>query len=133
MNAEDALARHADTAYEAVRAINHLTIFGPAIPAPDLYPVLGALTQLGHGLDQAIGQLSRGLQRSPEFYELYEADPGRDPSTSIAEASEALTAAARHARSCGYALSKAHTAIAGQGWPGGPDSDQHHGQDEAVR
>lgn len=118
MSAEDALARHADTAYEAVRAINHLTIFGPAIPAPDLYPVLGTLAQLGHGLDQAIGQLTRGLQRSPEFYDLYDADPGRTPAQVIDDAVQWLARAAQHARDCGYALSKAHTAIAGQGWLG---------------
>jgi hypothetical protein len=130
MTAEDTLAHHADAAYEAVRAINHLTIFGPALPAPDLYPVLGTLAQLGHGLDQGIGQLSRGLQRSPEFYELYEADPGRTPTEVIAEAVHWLDDAAQHARDCGYTLSKAHTVIAGQGWLGHADND-HCGRDGA--
>lgn len=131
MNAEDTLARHADTAYEAVRAINHLTIFGPALPAPDLYPVLGTLAQLGHGLDQAIGQLSRGLQRSPEFYELYEADPGRTTEEVIGEAVQWLDGAAQHARDCGHALSRAHTAIAGQGWLDGlVDHDGGDGADQ---
>lgn len=133
MTAEEALAHHADTAYEAVRAINHLTIFGPAIPAPDLYQVLGTLAQLGHGLDQAIGQLSRGLQRSPEFYELYEADSGHTPAETIDQAVQWLSSAAQHARDCGYNLSKAHTAIAGQGWLGGHASDEHDDQDGAGR
>ncbi len=131
MAAEDTLARHADTAYQAVRAINHLTMCGPPIPAPDLYPVLGTLAQLGHALDQAIWQLTRGLQRSPEFYELYEADPGRTADEVIGEAVQWLDDAAQHARNCGYALSKAHAAIDGQGWLGGPvDHDGRDGADQ---
>ena len=116
MTAEGTLAQHADTAAEAVRRINHLTIVGPAIPAPELYPVLGSLAHLGHGLHQALGQLAHALQRSADLYNLTEADPNRDPAASIAEARHWLGIGSEHARRLGHAFDEAHAAIAGQGW-----------------
>lgn len=116
MTAENTLAQHADAAYEQVRRIAALTVFEPPLTAPDVYPVLGSLVLLGHSLQQALGQLAAGLERSPEFYDLREDDPGRDPAESIRVAGDWLTSAAEHAATVGHALGKAQAAIAGQGW-----------------
>ena len=121
MTAEQTLTQHADTAYEAVRRIAASTLFRPALPAPDLYPVLGSLALLGHSLQQALGQLADGLDRSPQFYDLREDDPDRNPAYSIAEAVGWLSSAAQHAGTLGHACSKAQAAIAGQGWHSGTD------------
>ena len=125
------LAHHADTAYEAVRQINHLTVARPVLPAPDLYPVLGSLTLLGHALHQALGQLIVGLAASPDYYDLREDNPNRDPLTSIEEAADWLTSAAEHAATLGYTLGKAQVAIAGQGWHSNTDLDDED-DDQAV-
>ena len=130
MNAEQTLAQHADAAYEAVRAIAALTVFGPALLAPDLYPVLGSLALLGHSLEQALGQLGTGLERSPEVYDLREDDPDRDPAVSIEAAADLLSSAAQHAGTLGHACRRAQAAIAGQGWHGQADQDQAD-QDQA--
>lgn len=127
MNAEKSLAQHADAAYEQVRRIAALTVFSPALPAPDLYPVLGSLALLGHSLQQALGQLVTGLERSPEFYDLREDDPERDPAISIEAAADWLTTAAEHAATLGHACSNAQSAIAGQGWHSGTADDDQDG------
>jgi hypothetical protein len=52
----------ADAAYEAIRALNHVTIWGGGIPAPTIYGVLGNLkTALGYGAEQALNQLGERL------------------------------------------------------------------------
>jgi hypothetical protein len=109
------LTELADQAAQAVRAINHVTITGPALPAPCVYNVLGALKGLGYGLDQATGQLADRLAASDGVFDLYECDGG-DPSGSIAAATSALTEAAEHARALGVLLDAAQSAIAGQGY-----------------
>ena len=53
-----------EVAYEAIRAINHLTSHGP-IPAPTVYRILGELKGVGHLLPQALGQIARGLNLDP--------------------------------------------------------------------
>lgn len=133
MNAEQTLAQHADTAHEQVRRIAALTVFEPALPAPDLYPVLGSLAQLGHALEQACRQLAAGLLQSPDYYDLYEADGG-SPAETIEEACGWLDSAAQHAGNLGYALSKAHNAIAGQGWHNnaGDGDDQADDHDDEL-
>jgi hypothetical protein len=110
----EALARLADEAAEAVRAINHLTITGPALPAPSAYEVLGCLKLVGYGLSQANHQLAARLSDSASMFELYECD-GRDPGDSISAAVTALQRAAEHAQAVGVLLDKAQSSIAGQG------------------
>jgi len=115
----DALAAEltalADRAAQSVRAINHMTIAGPALPAPCVYDVLGALKLVGYGLGQAGEQLASRLGASAAEFQLYECE-GADPAESIAAASTALAGAARHAIALGRLLEAAQSAIAGQGY-----------------
>lgn len=107
----------AEAAYEAIRSINHFTIFtGNGIPAPVLYRVLGELkTANGYGLNQALDQLAHGLERSLATYDIYE-DDGRDPQESVDAAAEALRQAADLANEIGGFLDQAQSAIARQGY-----------------
>lgn len=107
----------AQAAYEAIRSINHTTIFiGDGIPAPVVYRVLGFLQSAGgHGLAQALGQIARGLERSLATYDVYE-DDGRDPVDSVAHAVNALTDAARLLQRIGPLLDVAQAAISRQGY-----------------
>lgn len=109
------LSRLADSASESVRAINHATITGPPLPAPDVYDVLGALKMLGFGLDQATTQLAARLAASTGVFDLYEYDGG-DPEEQIVAATTAMAEAADHARALGVLLDAAQSAIAGQGY-----------------
>lgn len=109
------LIRLADTAAQAVRAINHATIVGPPLPAPSVYAILGSLKWLGYGLDQATTQLAARLAESAGVFDLYECD-GRNPGEQLAAATTALTEAAQHAHAVGVFLDQAQSAIAGQGF-----------------
>ena len=110
-----AVARWADQAAQAVRAINHATIAGPPLPAPSVYDALGGLTRLGYSLDQAAGQLADRLSASAATFDLYQ-DDGADPAAAIAAATAALTQAARQAHEFGLLLAQAQSAIARQGY-----------------
>jgi hypothetical protein len=105
----------ADDAYEAVRAINHATINRTAIPAPEVYRVLGSLKLVGHGLDQALSQLGAGLGRSLDHYDVYE-DDGADPLVSVVQAVDLLTEARAHALTLGQLLERAQVALNRQGY-----------------
>ncbi len=115
------IGEHADTAYEAVRAINHATIT-TVHPAPDVYDVLGSLNQVGHGLSQACTQLARSLVRSLDLYDVYE-DNGADPALSVLTAEQHLARASALAHQLGTHLSHAQVAINRQG---------HHGRRAAA-
>ena len=108
-----------EVAYEAIRAINHLTSHGP-IPAPTAYRILGDLKGLGHLLPQALEQLCRGLQASLEAFDVY--DHRRDPAASVSDAIALLARAARKAAELGQLLEDAQAAIADQGYR----SDEDH-------
>ena len=107
----------AQEAYEAIRSINHATIFtGDGIPAPVVYRVLGFLQSSGgYGMAQALGQLARGLERSLSTYDVYE-DDGRDPADSVAHAVSALSDAAELLQRVGPLLDDAQAAISRQGY-----------------
>ena len=105
----------ASTAYEAIRAINHLTIDGKAIPAPEVYTLLGSLKCLGWSLDQALRQISRALAKSLTVYAVYE-DEGGNPEESVAYAMDSLRTAAEHASQIGRLLEAAQTDISRQGY-----------------
>ena len=109
------LADLADDACQAIRRINHLTVRGPAVPAPQLYEVLGSLKQLGPALEQALTQLGDALEQSLSEYAVYE-DDGVDPASSVAICCAALTHAASSAARLGDLLEQAHQAIARQGY-----------------
>lgn len=104
----------ADDAYEAIRAINHMT-GGGAIPAPVVYDVLGNLKGVGHMLPQTLRQLAEGLGRSLDDYDVYE-DDGSDPVHSVATATDHLTRAAQLAAQIGEELEKAQSAISRQAY-----------------
>lgn len=109
----------ADEAYEAIRAINHITISSSSVPAPVIYRVLGNLkTALGYGAEQALNQLGGRLLESLDDFDVTEDDGRRSPTASVAEALDNLRAAARLASSIGSYLSAAQSAIAGQGHRG---------------
>ncbi|MBN9103727.1 MAG: hypothetical protein J0I14_01870 [Propionibacteriaceae bacterium] len=106
----------AEAAYEAIRSINHRTIWlSDGLPAPAVYWVLAELkSALGYSAQQALEQLGRGLAQSLDHYEVYE-DDGRDPSASVEAAGAALQAAADLAGQIGVLLEAAQLAIARQG------------------
>jgi hypothetical protein len=105
----------ADAAYEAIRALNHATIWGGGIPAPTIYGVLANLkTALGYGAEQALNQLAARLVDSLYEFDATEYD-GRSPTESVAAAVGDMRAAAHLAEQIGGHLSAAQSAIAGQG------------------
>ena len=110
------------TAYEAIRAINHHTITGDPIPAPDLYPVLGELRCLAHGLDQTLRLLGRSLTASLAVLDVYE-DDGADPHMRASAATAQLGYAADLAHTLATSLDVAQGAIARQGYHPTPDPD----------
>jgi hypothetical protein len=105
----------ATTATHAVRGINHLTVGSPAIPAPEMYEVLGELKILGYGLDQALRQLARSLASSLTVFAVFEEDGG-NPEESIAYAMDSMRVAAGHASRLGEVLDFAQTDISRQGY-----------------
>ena len=66
----------ADEAYEAIRAINHRTMWA-RLPAPVVYSILGSLKGVGYLLPQALTQLASGLGRSLDE-DLVSEDDDRD-------------------------------------------------------
>ena len=109
-----------EVAYEAIRAINHLTSHGP-IPAPTAYRILGDLKGVGHLLPQALEQLCRGLQASLQAFDVY--DHRRDPAASVSDAVALLCRAARKASDLGQLLEDAQAAISEQGYHADPEAD----------
>lgn len=105
----------AETAYESIRAINHLTIDGKAIPAPEVYDLLGNLKCLAGGLDQALRQLARALAASLRVYAVYEEDGG-NPEESVAYAMDSMGVAADHASQLGVLLEAAQGDLSRQGY-----------------
>ena len=103
----------ADNAYDALRAMAHLT--RATHPAPDVYRILGNLKNLGGFLPQISTQLAQGLVKSLQEYDVTEYE-GKDPAASIALAGDHLARAATLAAQMGEELAKAQNAIAGQGY-----------------
>ncbi len=98
----------AESAAEAVRMLNHLTLAAPAAgvfgwgDVGDLYRVLGELRLLVERLPQVMRQLAQHLERSADSYEVDEAAPESSALTVagavvvLADAGERL----RRAREC---------------------------------
>lgn len=103
----------ADTAYDALRALAHLT--RATHPAPEVYRILGNLKNFGSFLPQISEQLAQGLERSLQEYDVTD-DEGKDPAASVALAGEHLARAAKLAQQMGEELAQAQNAIAGQGY-----------------
>ena len=105
--------QEADTAYESMRAIAHLT--RATHPAPEVYRILGNLKNFGIFLPQISEQLAQGLVKSLEEYDVTE-DDGKDPAASVATAGEHLARVTILAQQMGEELAKAQNAISGQGY-----------------
>ena len=105
----------AESAYEAIRAINHRTIHTRPMPAPELYTILGNLKLAGPSLAQALHQLALALRLSLTTHDVYE-DDGGDPVSRAESAIDDMEAAAVYANGIGHLLSSAQTTLAGQGY-----------------
>jgi hypothetical protein len=113
--------RYADVAAEAVRALNHATIIRrPAVPAPDLYPVLGSLARTAHGLAQAAQQIAAHLGDSVHTYDVHQDDES-DPLAATEAGMAHLMCAAQCARQLGRTFEGAQSAIAIQGYVPRPE------------
>jgi hypothetical protein len=117
------VAGYADVAAEAIRALNHASITRrPPLPAPDLYPVLGTLARMAHGLAQTGEQLGEHLGDSAHMYVLCQAD-GSAPRAATAKGRGDLAHAAHCARLLGRTFADAQAAIAAQGYVA-PDQEK---------
>ena len=108
------VVRHADTAYEAIRAINHLTIGGVVVP-PTAYELIGNLKALSNTLPQAVKQIGAGLAQSLEQFEVFE-DKGADPQKTVDEARMHLLDAAADFDAAANKLELAQQAVAHLGF-----------------
>ena len=117
MSDRASVERDAQDAYEAIRRINHATIFtGDGLPAPVVYRTLSFLQSAGgYGLAQALGQLARNLERSLATHDVYE-DDGGNPADSVAHAVHALEDAIALVQRVGPLLDDAQAAISRQGY-----------------
>lgn len=105
-----------DVAYEAIRAMNHITSSPgeEGIPAPVVYTVLGNMTGATQMLPQLFRQLADGLERSLDHFDVY--DHNGDPRLSALAAGTHLQNAVTHAQRMAEELSSAQTAINSQGY-----------------
>ena len=107
--------RCADTAAEAVRALNHATVFtegGLSGPA-DVYDVLGSLAMLAARLPQALSQLQTFLAREQTAgrVQLVDGPHTGDPAAAVADVARWLTCAAGSADQLQQALEQAHATL----------------------
>ena len=102
---------YASEAYEAIRAINHQTR-GVAIPATEVYTILGNAHALGYALQQALRQIGAGLVQSLDEYNVRE-DDGSDPAIHAMAAQDLMNQAADHAAQIGLLLQDAQGKISG--------------------
>ena len=108
-------ARCADTAAEAIRALNHATVFtdggltGPA----DVYDVLGSLAMLAARLPQALSQLQTFLTREQTAgrVQIVDGPHTGDPAAAVADVTRWLTCAAGSADALHQALARAHATL----------------------
>lgn len=112
----------ADTAAEAIRALNYATrpaagtLTGPA----DVYDVTGALASLTARLPQALSQLQSFLagEHTAGRVRVVDGPHTGDPAAALAESERWLTCAAGAADTLRHALEQAHAALS---WTAGPD------------
>ena len=106
-----------DAMYEAVRALNHITMGSATLPhASDVYRLLGELQAAAAGLPQLCAQIASRLEKHHETGRLSEVPGGRyggDTDAAVTAALGALTQAQRHGRALQEALAAAHSATAG--------------------
>lgn len=108
------IVRLAEDAEHALRALARLTNRG-AMPAPDLYDVLGTLKQILPPLEHALCHLPDRLIESLEVYEVYQ-DDGTDPRAAAGACGTHLDTSVHWLAQLRRALDDAQEAISGQGY-----------------
>lgn len=103
------LTELADAAHQAVREINHATLWPSTLTPQEVATTLGSLALLGHGLGQACTQLGRTLTRALDSYDTYD-DTGGDPLDTVADATHHLHQAAALTHQLACHLDQAHAA-----------------------
>jgi hypothetical protein len=107
--------RCADTAAEAVRALNHATVFadGGLTGPGDVYDVLGSLATLAARLPQALSQLQAFLTREHTAgrVQIVDGQHVGDPAAAIADVDRWLTCATGSADLLREALEHAHATL----------------------
>ena len=109
----------AETAAEALRTLNHLTLAAPSPGMPgwedvgDIYRLLGELRVVADRLPQVYDQVTTALQRLGERRD-WRADNGttEHPDEVVATAVEGLQVAGGVAEDLGWNLQQAHCAVA---------------------
>ena len=112
-------SRAAETAAEALRTLNHLTLAAPSPGMPgwkdvgDIYRLLGGLRVVADRLPQVYDQVTTALQRLGERRD-WRADNGttKHPDEVVATAIEGLQVAGCVAEDLGWNLQQAHCAVA---------------------
>lgn len=107
-----------------IRALNHLLSNGGYLPAPTLYRMMGDLSSLLHGLDQALPAMGDALARSLDepsitVYNSDGPDPREtapDPRETVEHARGLLARAAERVGHAAHVVGMAHTVIAVQGY-----------------
>ena len=117
-------ARCADTAAEAVRALNHATLpaAGTLTGPADLYDVVGALASLTARLPQALSQLQAFLagEHAAGRVRVVDGPHTGDPAAALVDIDRWLTRAATAADTLRHALEPAHAALSCTAGPNQP-------------
>ncbi len=115
-------AGRADTAAEAIRALNYATLpaAGTLTGPADVYDVVGALATLTGRLPQILSQLQSFLagEHAAGRVRIVDGPHTGDPTAALAESDRWLTCAAGAADTLRHALEQAHAALS---WTAGPD------------
>jgi hypothetical protein len=103
--------QHADSAAEAIRALNHTTL-GRGYESPgDVDAVLGSLHTMAYRLPQSLDQVITWLETARASGGIGH-DHGINPTPAVHEAIGGLVQAAIYARKLAAALEEAHTCTA---------------------
>lgn len=109
----------AESAAEALRTLNHLTLPAPSPGVPgwedagDIYRVLGELRALADRLPQTCDQLAAGLQRLGDRADWHTDDGTNEhPEAVVADAVEGLQVAGCIAEDIGLSIQQAHCSVA---------------------
>lgn len=108
-------ARQAETATEAVRALNHATLPGTnELTGPaDVYDTLGALAILAARLPQALAQLQAFLDAQTDAGQIavIDGEHAGDPAAAAATVGHWTDTATAATQALQHALEQAHTAL----------------------
>lgn len=114
----------ADTAAEAIRALNHATLPGAGtLTAPsDVYDVVGALATLTGRLPQVLSQLQTFLAREHAAgrVRIVDGQHTSDPAAALLDIGRWLTCSSSYADALNKALDQAHAALSCTAGPDQP-------------